>query len=315
VSLDASTILQLIVNRDNRYLMLFFAKIVGDYHRVVSILLTEQRFSEAISVLNDAPFEKVNTFIYDVAPVLMEADPESSVDLFLSKPQLSPSQLLPALLRYTAALDAQYRLPEPPTQRLDVDYAGNVKNFTLVYFEELLKRHGLALDEYLEDSYIIDIAERNYDMWRCSNPDPIILPTIAWLLAKYDDSENEEKICRFVQELYAMHRAQALQDVVSLDTEFVLRQCRLFRRQRSAIYALLLLDQPIIAAEEALNVDPGLAKAIAVHETDPDVTRSIWLKIAQHVIGAVVDMKEAVDLIDESQNVLTIEVLYLLLYA
>lgn len=306
INLDPSTILQLIVSRDNRSLLLFFAKITGDYHRVVTILLTEKRFSEAVSVINDAPFEKVSTFIYEVAPVLMEADPESAVELFLSKPQLSPSLLMPALLRYTTALDAQRRLPKQPEHRLDVDYAGNTKNFAIAFFEELLRRHGLVFDGE-SDGYIVDPNERNYDQWRCGSPDPIILSTATWLLAKYDSS-SEAKICRFVQELHGLHSALALADVVAFDAEFVLRQCRLFRRKRSAVYALLLLDQPVQAAEEALALDSGLAKAIASHERDPEVMRSIWLKIAQAVIGGADDMNQAVDLIEESRNVLTIEV-------
>ncbi len=309
INLDPAAILQLIISRDNRQLMLFFAKIIGDYHRVVSILLTEKRYGEVISVLNDAPFEKVSTFIHEVAPVLMEADPESAVDLFLSKPQLSPSLLLPALLRYTSSLDAQKRTGGHVDRHLDVDFAGNTKNFALFYFEELLKRMGLPLDDPFEDDYIIDPADRNYDTWRCSNPDPIIISTTAWLLAKYDGSEMESKVCRFVQELCALQKAHALSEIsIIVDAEFILRQCRQFLRKKSCVHALLLLQLPVAAAEEALALDLGLAKAIAVNESDPETTRKIWLTIAQSVISTATNMKVAVDLIEESQNVLTIDV-------
>lgn len=300
------------MSRDNRQLMLFFAKIIGDYHRVVSIFLAEKRYGEAISVLSDAPFEKVATFIYEVAPILIEADPESTIQLFLAKSQLSLGLLLPTLLRYTSALDNQYRLSSPSQQRLDVDYAGNVKNFAIFYLEELLKGLGLTSIDSPETDFRIDPALRNYEIWKYSSPDPILLPTLGWLLAKYDNSIKEVKVCRFMQELVAMQQAQALEEVVPLDIEGLLRQCRIFHRRRSAVYVLLLLHQPLLAAEEALLIDVRLAKNIAMNEQDPDITRAIWLKVAQSIITTTSNMKSVADLIEESQSILSIEVRWLL---
>lgn len=108
-SLDPATTFNLIISRNNRALLLFYAQIVGDYHRVVSVFMTERRHNEAIAVLTDAPLEKVTSLIYKTAPVLIEFEPEATIQMLVAKPQLATSSLIPALLRYTSALDKQKR--------------------------------------------------------------------------------------------------------------------------------------------------------------------------------------------------------------
>jgi hypothetical protein len=65
------------------------------------------RVAEAIAVLSNAPIERVLGLIYKTAPVLIAVEPEATVHMLLSKPQLSVAGLLPALLAYCSALDAQ----------------------------------------------------------------------------------------------------------------------------------------------------------------------------------------------------------------
>ncbi len=59
-ALDVATTLQLIISRDNRAMLLFFAQIVGDYQKVVGLLLTDRKYGDALRVLTSAPLEKVN---------------------------------------------------------------------------------------------------------------------------------------------------------------------------------------------------------------------------------------------------------------
>jgi hypothetical protein len=65
------------------------------------------RVAEAIAVLSNAPIERVLGLIYKTAPVLIAVEPEATVHMLLSKPQLSVAGLLPALLAYCSALDVQ----------------------------------------------------------------------------------------------------------------------------------------------------------------------------------------------------------------
>lgn len=307
VNLDVSSITQLVISRDHRSLLLFFSRLTGDYHRVVTMLLTDRKYSEAISVLHDAPYEKISTFVYEVASVLMVKDPEGCVELLLGKPQLLPSLLLPALLAYTEALDNVGRGGDGTGDHLTTNYQGEARNFAIVYLEEMVKRLGIPLDEPVsEDLFFVEPLERSYDTWRFSSPDPVLLPTLLCLLCKYD-SEDESRVVRLMQELCAMHKAQALQEVVALDVDFVLRRCRQYGRRRSVVYAYMLMSQPVVAAEEALLLDAQLAKAIAIFETDHAVCHAIWLAIARHTVATVVDMKYSIDLIEESQHLLSIE--------
>eukprot|EP01031_Cornospumella_fuschlensis_P035060 gene35060-42461_t len=307
VNLDVSSITQLLISRDHRQLLLFFSRLTGDYHRVVTMLLTDRKYSEAINVLHDAPYEKISTFVYEVASVLMVKDPEGCVELLLGKPQLQPSLLLPALLAYTEALDHAKKTGDSGSEHLTTNYQGEPRNFAIVYLEEMVKRLGIPLDEPVsEDLFFVEPLERSYDTWRFSSPDPVLLPTLLCLLCKYD-TDNESKVVRLMQELCAMHKAQALQEVVTLDVDFVLRRCRQYGRRRGVMYAYILMGQPVVAAEEALVLDAQLAKAIAIFETDNVICHAIWLAIARHTVATVVDMKHSIDLIEESQHLLSIE--------
>jgi hypothetical protein len=75
--------------------------------QVVSMNISAGRVAEAIAVLSNAPIERVLGLIYKTAPVLIAVEPEATVHMLLSKPQLSVAGLLPALLAYCSALDAQ----------------------------------------------------------------------------------------------------------------------------------------------------------------------------------------------------------------
>ena len=48
---------------------------------------------EAISVLQDAPFEKVASLVYKNAPIFMENEPEATVEMLLSKHRVPPGEV------------------------------------------------------------------------------------------------------------------------------------------------------------------------------------------------------------------------------
>ena len=118
--------------------------------------MAQKRYSEVINVLAQAPLEKVLQLIYKTAPVLIEWEPEATVNMLLSKPQLSLKGIMPALLRYSGALDRQRYRRQLRRERghreeeddeegevpLDRDFEGNPVNFAVKYLRELLRGHG-----------------------------------------------------------------------------------------------------------------------------------------------------------------------------
>lgn len=295
LSIDQTTMFHLIVTRNRRDLLLFFARISGDYHRVISMLVTEQKYTEAISVIASAPFEKTSTFIYEVAPILIEQEPEATIEMLLSKPQLSVGLLLPTLLRYAALLD-----------RKDERVLEDKTNHAVTFFEELLSRAGLQVYQYEQyGPWLEPKVER--DIWSTANIEPVAIHCMVWLLAKYESPATEDKLCSFIGQLFELKESGLLHPVVAIDTDYILRQCRAFHRQKSTIFALLLNGQTEAAAKMALKFDLDLAKAIANHQHENDAKRMVWTLIAEHTIANVSEMKTAINLIQESGNILTIQ--------
>lgn len=344
--LDQSTTFSLIISRNNRPLLLFFAQIAGDYHRVVGIYVTDRRYGEAIAVLRDAPFEKVAALIYKTAPVLIVVEPDATVNMLLAKPQLSVAGLLPALLRYSNALDRQLLLGGAKGEDsvpLDRDFEGGQVNFAIRYLRACLDRLNLGFSSgrRLGDGADGDLDMHHYDLMggggggnNYSSPEPVLFHTLIWLLAKYDVREGSGDDDEAEGELFSMlsHMQELRVNNVfagfDLDFEYILRQCRLHHRPRSAVVALLLLDAPAEALREALKIDVVLAKQIAASKLavthaagdDPDggsdentaaaneLQKSLWLAVAKHVIAAETDMTRAIALIRESDGVLSIDV-------
>jgi hypothetical protein len=142
-----------------------------------------------------------------------------------------------------------------------------------------------------------------------SSPEPVLFHTLVWLLAKYgDDEEAEEEalvgLLSHMQEL----RVNGVFAHFDLDFEYMLRQCRLFKRARAAVIGLLLLDAPAVAVQEALLLDVQLAKEIASRQEEHEVRKALWLEVARHVIEAEADMQRPIALLRESDGVLSIDV-------
>ena len=91
--------MQLISSRGLKPLVVFYSQLIGDYDKVIYFYLNDRRYSDAISLLTDAPFELVEGLIYQAIPTLIEIEPESTIAMMTSKPKLTLSGVLPALLR------------------------------------------------------------------------------------------------------------------------------------------------------------------------------------------------------------------------
>ena len=339
--MDVTITLNLINSRDHQALMLFYAQIVGDYHRVVSMFMSQERYTDAIAVLTDAPIEKVLTLIYKTAPVLIQKEPDATVNMLLSKPQLSLSGLLPALLSYCSALDLQiahrhrmqsshHKSGSPRSQSksvhgsprrirtgsfseavpLDRDFEGNEINFAILYLKQTLSRQGFSFGA--EPSGVCTVPEE----YAYGSPEAACFHTLVWLLAKYDALENQQEEEELVALLTVMQESRVHDTVLSaldVDYEYILRQCRQYKRRRAAVRALMLLDCPVEAVDEAIALDLEEAKQLVLQlqqlgEGESELLKQLWMEVAKAVIAKETDMSIPIALIKESQGVLSIDV-------
>lgn len=286
--LDFSTIFHLISFRNNNQLLIFFAKIMGDYHRVISMLLNERKYNEAIEVISGAPFEKISLFIYKISPILIRNSPERFFQMAVNRPQISIQGLLPSLVHYASSIiDSQE------------------DNHVILYLQEVVERYGFS---FHQDSYL-DI---NIDIWLNSIIDSVTIHIFIWFLAKYDNSEI--KLSYFLQQLYRLQLNNALHEIVEIDKSFILRQCRIYDKKRSAIFSLLLLQNDIQAVKEALIIDLNLAKEIATSQQNAELRHHLWMEVAKYTSNSDNNLKNVISLISESQNSIDIEVQLIIIF-
>lgn len=275
-SLEKITTIALIASRaqeSNRQILLFYAQLIGDYDSVVGHFVSESRHGEAISVLQEAPLDEVESLVYKHAPVLIEFQPELSVMMFLSKRDLKVSKLLPALLRYEALFAAE-RYASPQS-------AVPTSNWAIHFLREAFR-------------------DAKDNMRVCESS---LCHTLAWFLAKYDEEENQ--LCTFLDDIMDCRTDGLLPDGVYL--QYLLTQCKRFGRRRGIVYVYLLINQEQTALECALEIDLELAKTVAKRAATDDQKKSLWLLVAGHVVKEDVHAKGALALIQESDGYLQIE--------
>jgi hypothetical protein len=291
-SLEKITTIELIASRaqeSNRHILLFYAQLIGDYDSVVGHFAGEERHSEAISMLQEAPLEVVESLVYKYAPVLMEFQPALAVELFLSKGGLKTAKLLPALLRYESLLDT--------SRKNSSNTAAGSTNWAVQYLQHVF-------------------AATKERMQQC---DPTLCHTLGWLLAKYD-GETEEQLCAFLQGLIDCRSDGLLPDNGSASGgvyfQYLLTQCTRFGRRRALVYVHLLMESEEQAMGCALALavpgsggiqDLELAKTVAKSALLGSKKKSLWLQVAVHVVREELHAKGALQLIEASEGFLSIE--------
>ncbi len=284
-SLDPTTTIKLITSRGgdiHRELLLSYARIIGDYDRMVGNLIIEHFYIDAINVLTNAGFERVEELIYKFSPVLMEFQPEATVKMLISKKKIKVSKILPSLLRYSTLLDAYLTGKRShDTVTLDMDSTGAKVNFAIKYLME----------------YVTNVHE--------SVAEIIAFHSLIWFLAKYD-TPDETTLCLYLERLLQM-KLEGFFASLTLNYDYILRQCKIFKRQRGIVHAYFLIGMDYEAVEAALKVDISLAKKVALNPQDISQKKKLWLIIAEHIIAIDSNAKRALLLIKESDSALKIE--------
>jgi hypothetical protein len=305
-SLDNATTLSLLLSRGQtmRPLLLFYSQIIGDYEKVVSHYINENMIGEAISVLKNAPIEKVEELIYKKAPILMAKSPEMAVELFLAKDYLAPTRLLPALFRYSELLDRQHQAARQSSRAAATAPSSSSSSLSRLRGNDLLATPSSSdlMDEYEDgldqdsdgnrvnfaiyylESFLTNSKERERSGEGFCYVEASVQHALIWLLAKYDD-DKESGLLRLIiplvdtDSLYGdaeaeIHSDDCLLDRDSIDISYVLRECKREKRTRSCVYLYVLMNCMEKAVSAALEMDLQLAKDIAsryqVHQSQLD---------------------------------------------
>ena len=292
-ALDEATTLTLITRRGcsgcHRDLLLHYAKIIGDYDRIVEHYITEKLYDDAVNMLVNANFDRVEELIYKFAPVLIQYKPEVTVQMLVSKKGLKISGVIYALLRYSSVLDAQYKFMKmdeiSPAMRIDMDANGNKVNFAVKYLTNCM-------------SDVISAGEdESFSATLCH--------TLLSFLVKYDESDETE-LCSYLQQLSDLKFDGSLL-AGDINFDFILRQCKLYDRKRATAYAYYLLGMEYEAVVCASSIDIEIAKEIAQNPRDLELKKKLWLVIAENTIRSDSDAKRALLLLKESEGTLRIE--------
>ena len=97
--------------------MLYFAKLVGDYERVITHYIQAGQFVQALATMRQQ--SRVEVY-YRFSPVLMEKIPYETVTAWIAEKALEPKQLIPSIMKYDSAritriqdVSTSTRLPGP----------------------------------------------------------------------------------------------------------------------------------------------------------------------------------------------------------
>ncbi|KAK8803432.1 hypothetical protein WA158_001126 [Blastocystis sp. Blastoise] len=98
--LDENTTYSLLSSHGCVEEMLYYAKLIEDYDRVLAYHIQQQDYASALYELKECHSFDVEELFYKYAPSLLLASPAETVDLWMSITYLSPCKLIPALVRY-----------------------------------------------------------------------------------------------------------------------------------------------------------------------------------------------------------------------
>uniref|UniRef100_A0AAV1V4J9 Pep3/Vps18 beta-propeller domain-containing protein n=2 Tax=Peronospora matthiolae TaxID=2874970 RepID=A0AAV1V4J9_9STRA len=121
------------------------------------------------------------------------------------------------------------------------------------------------------------------------NRDPTIHNYLLFLLAKHPD---ERLLISFLRK---RHNGKHLFDIA-----FALRFCTQNEKNRACIYIYSAMGLYQDAVEKALQVDVKIAKEMAGMPEDDETRKKLWTLIAKHTIDAGGEIKDAMNILKES---------------
>ena len=115
-NLDPQTTYSLLSSHGCVEELLFYARLIEDYDRVLTHHIQREDIASAVYILQDIPVDKAENLFYKFAPQMLLISPHETVDAWIRARFLSPCRLIPALVRYE-----QYRKAEMQKGRTDLE--------------------------------------------------------------------------------------------------------------------------------------------------------------------------------------------------
>ena len=282
-SLNPPTIYKIISNQNRTYDLLFFARLINDYEYMISYWIKHENWYESLKIL--LKFQDLST-VYKYSTILLVNSPDATVSTWMKINQLTPDNLLPAILTY----------------------------FTNFQKKAKSSRNSLALEENYALVYLLNYIENNYQSG--TSISPIIYNTVLYMMISVNkskdstSSDDNKNIIKFVQTYEGKY-----------DSNFVLKISMRFDNHQVTMHLLSelgLYDDAITIGLQNNMVDEskkviskiGLKDSSEVNKQK--LQKRMWLKIATHVLSnsssEALDIKQTANsFIVESAGVLEIK--------
>lgn len=234
-------------------MVLNYFHLVGNYEQAINSLINDKKYLEAIKMLKEGTFEKVEKLIYSWSPLLIEKHPFELLDMIVTKPKLKQCNLLPTWLRYTEILGRAASASTIPS---------------IAHIMTFLKGlWGAAIS----DSLLHTTASSSF---------PSAYLSLVWMLCKYEEDTDNEAMLVSILKFECDPALDALPLVISLhdnrnysntehlgpdcnpfvDYDFILRLCQSYNKKRGTVYTYLILGLHTHALDAAVAFDVPLAK-------------------------------------------------------
>jgi vacuolar protein sorting-associated protein 18 len=272
--------------------LLFFAELTGDYERVLAHHTAHRAGSSgpdypaALAVLRRAPLEKVESLVYRYSAVLMDADPGGTIAMWIGKPQLRPTKLIPALVRYSKhrglATTAATAGSSTSGSSSGSGASSGGQDWAIVYLEHCVNRlqlqdpaiHNHLLTLYAQAEANAEEQPQQQQQQRSdstSSSDIITSDAPAVTTSAVTSSPLIDLLSRPPERRY-------------FNLKYALRVCTQLGRRRACVQIYSAMGLFEEAVDLALAVDLQLAKANADKPADADLRKRLWLKIAKHTV-------------------------------
>ncbi len=262
-SLDSRTTASMLTAHGRFDELLLYAEATGDYERVVAHHIAQgPNYAAALNVLQKAPFDKAEPLVYRYSAVLVDADPEGTIKMWMEKPELKPTKLIPALVRYS-----KHRRHSGKPSAVGPDWAVTYLEHcidTHKVQEPAIHNHLLALYAEQEKDREMEMEIQRKERGEEGGPSPYSLEGLeSSPLLKFLSRPPNQRC---------------------FDVKYALRVFSQLGLQAACvkIYSSMGLFEE--AVELALKVDPALARADASMPSSPEVRKRLWLQIARHEI-------------------------------
>ncbi|KAJ1921944.1 tethering complex subunit [Mycoemilia scoparia] len=94
---EKTVVYQLIKSHGRDDIMLYYADMLGEYHRIIDYWAKMGEYRKALEVLGK---HVTPNYIYEYAIILIQHHPEELVDILMRQPDLEPRKLIPAFVKY-----------------------------------------------------------------------------------------------------------------------------------------------------------------------------------------------------------------------